>query len=104
MPRHIYSHRDAVLDGHGEKGWRLDFEVAESGRHNAGDAVGCTRDGLLKGDMRVVCDVAGELHFKIAVERGLAESGLREAEAHGDEGILRAAGDLDHMKVAVGIA
>lgn len=104
MPRHVYTHGDFVFDGHGEEGWRLDFEIAERGRHDAADVVSCPGDRLLKRDVRVVSGVSSELHFKIAVEHGLAERGLRHAEAHGNEGILSATGDLDHVNVAIGIA
>jgi len=104
MPGHVDAHGNFVLDGDGEEGGWVDLEVGERGGDGAGDVVAVAGDGLVEDYVRIVGGVAGELDFEIAVEIGVGQGGLGETKANGDERELSAAGDLEHVEVAVGVA
>ena len=59
---------------------------------------------LLKEDVNIVRCIAGELNFKIAIERRRTDRGFRQTKADGDDGELRAARDLKHVQVSVCVA
>jgi hypothetical protein len=104
MPEQVDADGDVVLDGDGEERGRIDFEVGEGGGDDAGDAMGGAVDGLVELHVGVVGGVAGELDFEVAIEGGRREGGLGQAEADLDDGELRAAGDLEHVQVAIAVA
>ena len=104
LPDHVDAHGDIVLDGNGEEGGRLNLEVGEGCRNGAREVMRAALDGLVEEHMGVVGSVAGELNFKVAVERGRCERRLRQAEANTDDGELGAAAGLDHVQIAVAVA
>lgn len=104
VPDHIDADRDLVLDRDGQEGGCIDFEVGEGGGDHARDVMGGALDGLVELHVSVVCSIAGELDFEVAVERGRVEARLGQAKANLDDGELHAAGGLDHVQVAVAVA
>ena len=104
VPGGIDSDGDVVLDGDGEERWWVDLEVGKSGGDGSGDVVGVAVDVLVEGDVGVVGGVAGELYLEIAVEGGGVDGGFGKTKADGDDGELRAAGDLEHVQVAIAVA
>ena len=81
-PDHIDTDRDVVLDGNRQEGGRFNFEVGEGCGNGAGDVVRGAFDCLVEEHVGVVGGVAGELDFKVAVERGRCEAACGQAEAN----------------------
>jgi hypothetical protein len=104
VPDYVHANGNLVLDGDGEEGGRVDLEVGEGGRDCALDVVRRALDDLSEGHVGVVHGIAAELDFKIAVEGGRCEAGFGQPEPDGDDGELCAAGDLNHVEVAIGVA
>ena len=104
VPDHVDADGDVVLDGDSQEGGRLDLEVGEGSGNDAGDVMCVAFDGLVELNVGVVGGVAGELDLEVAVERGRVEARLGHAEAHLDDGELRAASGLDHVQVAIAVA
>lgn len=104
MPDHVDADGNLILDWDGEERRRIDLEVGELCWNGAGDVMSVALDDLVEGYVGVVRGVAGELDFEVAVERGGCERSLRQAEAHADDGELRAACGLDHVQVAIAVA
>lgn len=103
VPGHVDANGNLILDGDSEERGRVDLEIGQGRRNGALDVVRRAFDALGEGYMGVVRGVACELDFKIAVERGGREAGFRQPEPDGDNRELRAAGDLKHVEVAIGV-
>jgi hypothetical protein len=59
---------------------------------------------FLKSDVRIVDRLARKLNFEIGVDVSGIRRVLRQGGAHDHHGELRAANDLDHMQIAIGVS
>ena len=96
-PDHIDTHRNFVLNGYGEKGGAIDFEVGTGSGDGARDVHAIALGGALKRHVLVVRGLPGKLDIEINVDGRRADLRLREAGAHDDHRKLRAARRLDHV-------
>jgi len=104
MPGGVDLDGDFVFDGNGEEGWCGNFEVYDVGGDGARDVVGGAVDVLMEEYVGVVRGLAGELDLEVAVEVGEVDGGVGNSETDKDDGELGGAGNLLHVKIAVGVA
>ena len=104
LPGHVDANRNVVLYGHGEECRRIDFEIGKRGGDRSGEVSFVSLPCELKGDLLIVSGLSGELNFEIGVDGSGVGGGLGQAGADGHHGKFCAAGDLNHVEVAIAVA
>jgi hypothetical protein len=104
VPGHVDADWDFIFDRHSKERGRRDFEVGERRGYGAGDVMIRAFYCLMKGHVGVVRGVAGKLDFEVAIQRWRGERGLRQSEAHRDDGKLCTSRGLNHVQVSVTIS
>jgi len=104
MPCQVYTHRNFILDGHGQQRWRVDLKIRQRSRN-------CSRDMdlvplllYLEGNLFVLDRLARKLDLEIGVNRRRRGIRFRQASAHRDQRKLRAARNLKHVKISIGVS